>query len=73
MLFMTASPVMRRTIIRFKTARDEFSNFHTVVRLFWFPYLPSTSGRKHHYGLTSGVEGDRIRTLADVSYVSAMR
>lgn len=54
-----------------KTAGIVFEDFHTVVRLFTDSHFAGGQAvRKYHYGLASGVEGDKeIRT----SRISAMR
>lgn len=42
-----------------KTARDEFFELPHGGSFVLVSLFASTSGRKYHYGLTSGVEGDR--------------
>lgn len=45
-----------------------FSNFHTVVRLFWFPYLPVQAVGSITTDSPVGLKEIEIRTLAGCVY-----
>ena len=61
---MTASLVMPQNNHQVKRPGMSFSNFHTVVRLFWFPYLPVQAVGSITTDSPVGLKEIEIRTLA---------
>jgi len=61
---MTASLVMPQNNHQVKRPGMSFSNFHTVVRLFWFLYLPVQAVGSITTDSPVGLKEIEIRTLA---------